>query len=143
MKKLVKRKTVVEETGPQVTMRGLFRSFGLLAEKAGNGRPLLRGLRVARDPNADRFVAVHGATRVEFVLVHSADTEPPYAEIECRRMNSAGDTEPNTIGRFRFDHTGVVSQSTVAELVGEKIDQDSGAWSIVAALIWDAMQSPS
>jgi hypothetical protein len=143
MKKVVKRKSAVEETGPQSVMRGLFRSFGKLAEQAAAGRPLLRGLRVAQDPKVDRFVAVHGATRVEFLLVHSADTEPPHAEIECRRIDSVGATEQNTIACFRFNDAGVVSQSTVPELAGERIDQDSGAWSIVAAVIWDAMQSPA
>lgn len=141
MKKVVKRKSAVEETGPRSVMRGLFRSFGKLAEQAGGGRPLLRGLRVAQDPKADRFVAVHGATRVEFVLVHSADTEPPYAEIECRRIDSTGATEQNTTACFRFNDAGVVLQSTVPELVDERIDQESGAWSIVAAVIWDAMQA--
>jgi hypothetical protein len=47
---------------------------------AAGGRPLLRGLCVAQDPKADRLVTVHGATRVEFLLVHSANTEPLYAE---------------------------------------------------------------
>jgi len=139
MKKVVKRKGSVEDSGPRSVMRGLFRSFGKLAERAAGGRPLLRGLRVAQDPKVDRLVAVHGATRVEFLLVHSADVEPPYAEIECRRVDSAGATEPNTIACFRFNDTGVVSQSTVPELVDERIDKESGAWSIVAAVLWDAM----
>lgn len=143
MKKVVKRKSAVEEIGPRSVMRGLFRSFGKLAERAAAGRPLLRGLRVAQDPLADRFVAVHDATRVEFLLVHSAGAEPPYAEIECRRVDSAGTTDPNTIASFRFNDAGVVAQSTVPELVDEKIDQEAGAWSIVAAVIWEAMQAPT
>src|SRR5262245_6587974 len=143
MKKVVKKKSAVEETGPRSVMSGRFRSFGKLAEQAGSGRPLLRGLRVAQDPKVDRFVAVHGATRVEFLLVHSTDAEPPYAEIECRRINAMGAAEQDTIGCFRFNDAGAVSQSTVPELVDERIDQESGAWSIVAAVIWDAMQGPA
>ena len=141
MKKVVKRKSAVEDTGPRSVTRGLFRSFGKLAQQAAAGRPLLRGLRVAQDPNVDRFVAVHGATRVEFLLVHSADIEPLYAEIECRRVDSAGATEPTTIACFRFNDAGVVLQSTVPELVAERIDKESGAWSIVAAVLWDAMHA--
>jgi len=140
MKKVAKRKSAADETGPESVMRGLFKSFGKLAEQAAGGRPLLRGLRVAQDPKVDRFVAVHGGTRVEFVLVLHGEGEPPYAEIECRRMDSAGGTEQATIACFRFNETGVVTQSTVAELINEKIDQTQGAWSIVAAVIWDAMQ---
>jgi len=74
------------------------------------------------------------------VLVLYGDEQPPYAEIECRRMDSAGVTETTPIARFRFNETGVVAQSTVPELLNERIDQAPGAWSIVAAVIWDAMQ---
>ena len=140
MKKVAKRKVEVDETGVRSVMRGLFRSFAKLAEQAAGGRPLLRGLRVAHDPKVDRFVVVHGGSRVEFVLVLYGDEQPPYAEIECRRMDSAGVTETTPIARFRFNETGVVSQSTVPELLNERIDQAPGAWSIVAAVVWDAMQ---
>jgi hypothetical protein len=143
MKKVAKRKSEADETGVGSVMRGLFKSFGKLAEQAAGGRPLLRGLRVAQDPKVDRFVTVHGATRVEFVLVLYGDSQPPYAEIECRRMDSAGGTEQATIACFRFNDTGVITQSTVPELVNERIDQAPGAWSIVAAVIWDAMQGPA
>jgi hypothetical protein len=139
-KKVAKKKVDADETGVLALMRGVFRSFSKLAEQAGEGRPLLRGLRVAHDPKADRFVVVHGGSRIEFILVLHGEDQPPYAEVECRRMDSAGGTEEASIARFRFDQTGVVSQSTVAELVGERIDQAPGAWSIVAAVIWDAMQ---
>jgi hypothetical protein len=69
MKKSVKKKVEVDGTGVASVMRGLFRSFAKLTEQAGDGRPLLRGLRVAHDPKADRFVVVHGGSRVEFVLL--------------------------------------------------------------------------
>lgn len=138
MKKAAKRKISTDEGGVLSVMRGAFRSFAKLAEQAADGRPLLRGLRVAHDPTADRFVVVHGGSRVEFVLVPS-DSQPPYADVECRRMDSAGVTESSTIASFRFNETGVVSQSTIPELVNEKIDQAPGAWSILAAIIWSAL----
>jgi hypothetical protein len=140
MKRVAKRKVEADETGVRSVMRGLFQSFAKLAEQAAGGRPLLRGLRVAHDPKGDRLVIVHGGSRVEFVLVISGDSQPPYAEIECRRMDSAGATEEAPIARFRFNDTGVVLESTVPELLNERIDDAPGAWSIVAAVIWDAMQ---
>ncbi|GEM_PF-1401381 len=141
MKKAAKRKVEGDGTGVVSAMRGLFRSFAKLAEQAGDGRPLLRGLRVAHDPKADRFVVVHSGSRVEFVLLLDANSQPPHAEVECRRMDSAGATEQTTIARFRYDDTGVVSQSTVPELISERIDQAPGAWSIVAAVIWNALEA--
>ena len=142
MKKPSRKKIEADETGVLARMRGVFQSFARLAEQAGEGRPLLRGLRVAHDPKADRFVVVHGGTRVEFILVLHGDDPLPHAQVECRRMDSAGATEATPIARFRFDPTGVVSESSVAELAGERIDQAPGAWSIVAAVIWDALQAP-
>jgi hypothetical protein len=139
MKRVARKKVEADATGVGAVLRGLFRSFAKLAEQAGDGRPLLRGLRVAHDPKADRFVVVHSGSRVEFVLVPHGDDQPPYAEVECRRMDSAGVTEETAIARLRFDETGVVTQSTVPELVNERIDQAPGAWSIVAAVIWDAL----
>jgi hypothetical protein len=139
MKRAVKRKSEIADTGPRSVLRSQFHSFAKLAGQAGDGKPLLRGLRVAHDPRIDRFVVVHGGTRVEFVLTPHGDAEPPYAEIECRRMDAAGATEQATIAAFRFDETGVVSQSTVTELLNERIDDASGAWSIVAAVVWGAM----
>jgi hypothetical protein len=56
-------------------------------------------------------------------------------------MDSAGATEEKAIARFRFDGTGIVSQSTVPELVNERIDQAPGAWGIVAAVIWNALEA--
>ena len=120
-------------------MRSLFRSFARLAEQAGDGRPLLRGLRVAQDPTADRIVVVHGGSRVEFILVPGTG-DPPHAVVECRRMDSVGATEATPIARFSFDETGNVSQSSVPELVNENISETNGAWSIVSAVIWIAMQ---
>lgn len=140
MKKAVKRK-VEAEGGAASILRSLFRSFAKLAEQAGDGRPLLRGLRVAHDPTADRFVVVHSGSRVEFVLQIHGDDQPPYGEVECRRMDSAGATETETIASFRFNEAGVVTESTVAELVNEKIDLAPGAWSTVSAVIWSALQS--
>lgn len=139
MKRIARKKVEADGTGAASVLRGLFRSFAKLAEQAGDGRPLLRGLRVAHDPKADRFVVVHSGSRVEFILLPCGDGQPPYAEVECRRMDSAGSTEETAIARLRFDATGVVSQSTVPELVNERIDQAPGAWSIVAAVIWDAL----
>ena len=108
MKKAAKKKAEPDESGTRSVMRSLFRSFAKLAEQAGDGRPLLRGLRVAQDPTADRIVVVHGGSRVEFVLVLGA-SDPPYADVECRRMDSTGATEVTPIARFRFNETGDVS----------------------------------
>jgi acyl dehydratase len=119
----------------------LFRSFAKLAEQAGDGRPLLRGLRVAQDPTTDRIVIVHGGARVEFVLVPGTG-DSLYANVECRRMDSIGATETMPIASFRFDETGNVSQSSVPELVNENVSEAKGAWSIVGAVIWNAMQEP-
>lgn len=139
MKRVVKRKTETVETGPRSVLRGLFLSFAKLAGQAAEGKPLLRGLRVAHDPKIDRFVVVHGQSRIEFVLTPYGDAQPPYAEIACRRMDSVGATEQTPIAGFRFNETGVVTQSTVTELLDTRIDDSAGAWSIVAAVVWDAM----
>jgi hypothetical protein len=120
-------------------LRRLFRSFTKLAERAGEGRPLLRGLRVGHDPAAERIVIVHGGSRVEFLLVAS-DGEPAHADVECRRMEPTGVTEKDAIASIRFNATGEVLESSVPELVGENIAQANGAWSIVAAVVWKAMQ---
>lgn len=66
---------------------------------------------------------------------------PLHAEVECRPMNSAGATAEMMIARFRFNEAGVVSESTVPELVNERLDQKNGAWSIVAAVLWNALQA--
>ena len=141
MKKATKKKVEAKGSGTSSVMRSLFRSFAKLAEQAGDGRPLLRGLRVAQDPTTDRIVIVHGGARVEFVLVPGTG-EPLYANVECRRMDSIGATEANPIAGFRFDETGNVSQSSVPELVNENVSEAKGAWSIVGAVIWNAMQEP-
>jgi hypothetical protein len=141
MKRVAKKKVDAEGSGASSILRSVFRSFAKLAEQAGDGRPLLRGLRVAQDPIADRIVIVHGGTRVEFVLVPGTG-EPPYADVECRRMDTLGATEATPIASFRFNETGDVSQSSVPELVNENIAQANGAWSIVGAVIWNAMQGP-
>jgi hypothetical protein len=141
VKKAAKKKIEVNGSGTSSVMRGLFRSFAKLAEQAGDGRPLLRGLRVGQDPTADRIVIVHGGSRVEFVLVPGTG-DPPYADVECRRMDSIGATEAVPIASFRFDDTGSVLQSSVPELVNENIAQANGAWSIVGAILWNAMQGP-
>ena len=139
MKKTAKKKVEADGQGIPPAMRSLFRSFAKLAEQAGDGRPLLRGLRVAQDPTADRIVIVHGGSRVEFVLVAGA-AETPDAVVECRRMDSTGATEATPIASFRFDEAGVVSQSSIPELSNENVTQPNGAWSIVGAIIWNAMQ---
>jgi len=139
MRKTAKKKVEAEESGTPSVMRSLFRSFAKLAEQAGGGRPLLRGLRVAQDPKADRIVIVHGGSRVEFVLVPGIG-DAPHADVECRRMDSMGATEAAPIATLRFDETGLVLQSSVPELVNENIADANGAWSIVGAVIWSAMQ---
>jgi len=141
VKKAVKKRVEPDKSGTSSVLRSLFRSFAKLAEQAGDGRPLLRGLRVAQDPSADRIVVVHGGARVEFVLVPGTG-EPPYADVECRRMDSIGATEATPIASFRFDETGHVSQSSVPELVNENVSQANGAWSIVGAVVWNAMHEP-
>jgi hypothetical protein len=140
MKKTTRKKDA-DETGVRAILRARFAGLGKLAAQAGDGRPLLRGLRVAQDPAADRFVVVHGGVRVEFVLLLHDKDAPPTAEVECRRMDSAGATEAEAMARIRFSDAGEVLESTVSELIGENINQPEGAWSIVAAVIWDAMQA--
>lgn len=140
MKKAAKKKVEAGGSGASSVLRSVFRSFAKLAEQAGDGRPLLRGIRVAQDPTADRIVIVHGDARIEFVLVPVVDTA--CADVECRRMNSAGATESAPFASFRFDETGNVSQSSVPELLNENVTQANGAWSIVGAVVWDAMQGP-
>lgn len=143
MKRAVKKKVDADETGVLSILRSQFRTFAKLAERAAEGRPLLRGLRVAHDPSADRCVVVHGGSRIEFVLGLQGDAQPPCADVLCRRMDTAGATEQTPIARFRYDATGAVVESSVPELVGERIDQTPGAWSIVAAVIWNALVSPA
>jgi len=138
MKKAAKKKGVGDASGIGQVLRGLFQSFAKLAEQAADGRAQLRGLRVAYDPKADRIVVVHIGSRVEFVLLSGGDSLPPHADVECRRMDSSGITEESTIARLRFNDIGVVSESTIPELVNERIDQAPGAWSIVAAVMWSA-----
>lgn len=137
MKRVVKKKL----ESPPSPLQGLFHAFVRLAEKAGEGRPQLRGLRVARDPSADRFVVVHLGARVEFLLVIHADQASPHADVECRRVDGAGVTEPALLARLRFNEAGVVTESTVPELVDERVDQSPAAWSIVAAVMWCAMEA--
>ncbi len=142
-KRVARRKSAVPETpesGPGTALRVRFRSFGKLVERAGAGRPLLRGLRVAFDPDADRVVVVHGGVRVEMLLALHRDDTPPCGTIECRRIDAAGATEPALLARFRFDESGAIVDASLSELLGQKVDEEEGAWSIVAALIWDAMQ---
>ena len=138
MKRAVKKKVEAGDSRTSV-LRSAFRSFARLAEQAGEGRPLLRGLRVAQDPTADRIVIVHGGSRVEFLLVLPGAADPLVAGVECRRIDGTGATEKTPLASFRFDETATVLQSTVPELVNEKVDEANGAWSIVAAVIWSAL----
>src|SRR5262245_22406628 len=143
MKRVVKKKSE-REGGPIGTaspLRSLFQAFAKLAEAAGDGRPQLRGLRVARDPTADRFVVVHLGVRVEFVLVNHGVGQLQDAEVECRRIDGAGVAETGLLARFRFNGDGVVSESTVPELVNERVNQAPAAWSIVAAVMWCALMT--
>lgn len=135
MKRVAKKK--VEGTGTVV--QGLFLTFARLAESAGDGRPQLRGLRVARDPSADRFVVVHLGARVEFLLEMHPENQPPDAEVLCRRIDGMGKAETDALARFSFNETGVVCESSVPELVNERVDQSPSAWGIVAAVMWGAM----
>jgi len=141
MKKTTTKKVAGEETGVPAQLKALFRSFSKLAEQAGEGRPLLRGLRVAHDPTADRFVVVHAGSRVEFVLTITGDSATRHAEVECRAMDTAGATEASPIASFQFDERGVITKSTVSELANEKVDITSGAWSVVAAVLWKNMHA--
>jgi hypothetical protein len=135
MKKLPRKKAADGGTGS--VLQVLFQSFSKLAERAAEGRPLFRGLRVAHDPSADRFVVVHASSWIEFVLTIPGDCVPPYGEVHCRRMNTSGATEVTPIARFRFNEDGVITESTVPELVSEKVDQAPAAWSVVAAVLWE------
>lgn len=138
MKKAVKKKAE-SDAGSKSVLRSVFRSFARLAEQAGEGRPLLRGLRVAHDPTTERFVIVHGGSRVEFLLVLPADANPTHADVECRRMGGTGVTETAALASFRFNEAGTVSQSTVPELIDQTMTETSGAWTIVSAVIWSAL----
>ena len=142
MKRIAKKKVESETSGAESGLRSLFRSFAMLIEQAADGRPQLRGLRVAHDPKGDRFVAVHLGARVEFVLRIDSNSVPAQADVECRPINSAGAAAEMTIARFRFNEAGIVSEATVPELVNERLDQKNGAWSIVAAVLWNALQAP-
>lgn len=143
MKRVVRKKPKDQDSGGASVMRSLFRTFAMLAEQAAEGKPQLRGLRVAHDPKADRFVAVHLGARVEFLLCMDSGAVPPHAEVECRPVNSLGASAETTIARFRFNEAGIVTESSVPELVNERLDQKDGAWSIVAAVMWDALQAQS
>jgi len=96
----------------------------------------LRGLRIASDPRADRFVVAHSSSYVEFVLAIPGDCVPPLGQIECRRMDSSGATQESTIARFRFNEAGIITESTVPELVGQDIALAATACSLVAAVLW-------
>ena len=141
MKRVAKKKAESADSGGTSILRSLFRSFAMLVEQAAEGKPQLRGLRVAHDPKADRFVAVHLGARVEFLLRTDSAAVPPHAEVECRPVNSLGATGETIVARFRFNETGVVTESSVPELVEVRLDQKAGAWSIVAAVMWDALQA--
>jgi hypothetical protein len=136
MNKVKRRKAGDGGAGTSPVLRNLFRTFAKLAERAAEVRPLLRGLRIAHDPAADRFVAAHAGSYVEFVLAIPADCVPPLGEVECRRMDTSGATQASTIARFRFDEAGTILESTVPELAGERIDLVPAAWSVVAAVLW-------
>ncbi len=87
VKKAAKKKVGRDENGVASVMRSLFRSFAMLVEQAADGRPQLRGLRVAHDPKADRFVAVHLGARVEFVLRIGGDSDERRAALfRCARI---------------------------------------------------------
>jgi hypothetical protein len=141
MKKISKKKGAEDDTGVASILKSRFRTFSKLAEQAGEGRPLLRGLRVAHDPKADRFVVVHAGSRLEFVLSIPGDCVPLHAVVECRRMDTAGATEGSPIARLQFDEGGVISESTIPELANERLDLAPGAWSVVAAVLWGNMHA--
>lgn len=134
------KKKAASDAGSTSVLRSVFRSFAQLAEQAGSGRPLLKGLRVAHDPTTERVVVVHSGARVEFVMVLPPEKDPTHANVECRRIGGTGVTETSPIATFQFDETGRVSQSTVPELVGESVIESNGAWSIVWAVVWSALQ---
>ena len=139
MKKLTRKKAGA--TAVPTALQGLFRSFSKLAERTAEARPLLRGLRIAYDPTADRFVVAHAGSFVEFVLTIPGDCVPPLGEVQCRRMDSSGSTETSTIARFRFNEEGVITESTVPEFVSERVDQIPAAWSVVAAVLWSNLHA--
>jgi hypothetical protein len=134
------KKKAASDAGSTSVLRSVFRSFAQLAEQAGNGRPLLKGLRVARDPTTERMVVVHSGARVEFLMVLPPEKDPTHAIVECRRIGGTGASETSPIATFQFDETGRVSKSTVPELIGESVIESNGAWSIVWAVVWNALQ---
>ena len=134
------KKKAASDAGSTSVLRSVFRSFAQLAEQAGNGRPLLKGLRVAHDPTTERFVVVHSGARVEFLMVLPPGRDPTHANVECRRIGGTGASESSPIATFQFDETGKVSQSTVPELIGESVIESNGAWSTVWAVVWSALQ---
>ncbi len=136
MKNITQKKAVGGGTGIPPVLRGVFHSFAKLAERTAEGRPLLRGLRIANDPGAERFVAAHAGSYVEFVLAIPGECAPPLGEVECRRMDTAGATEVSTIARFRFNEGGIITESSVPEFSGQRIDLAPTSWSVVAAVLW-------
>jgi len=87
--KAPRKKAADGGTGIPSVLQVLFRSFSKLAERAAEGRPLFRGLRIAHDPGADRFVVVHAGSWIEFVLTIPGDCVPPMA-----KFNAGGWTPP-------------------------------------------------
>lgn len=140
MKKAAKKK-VESDAGSKSVLRSVFRSFAKLAAQAGEGRPLLKGLRVAHDPTTERIVVVHSGARVEFLMLLPSESSPTHAIVECRRIGGTGATETSPIASFQYDEAGKVSQSTVPELIGENVTDSNGAWSIVWAVIWNALHA--
>ena len=132
MRKAAKSKVTAEESGPAKVLQSAFRTFAKLASQAAESRAQLRGLRVATDPQMDRFVAVHLNSRVEFVLRIDRESAEASATIDCFRMDSAGVSEEATIARLRYGEAGAVLEASIPELVGERIDQSPGASSIIA-----------
>lgn len=139
--KATRKTSVSSPAGVPTPQQARFRAFSRLAERAGEGRPLLRGLRLARDPKADRFVVVHAGARVEFALAGGVGGDAGLARLECRGLDASGKAEATPLARFAFGDDGLIAQSTFPELLNEAIDQSTGAWSVVAAVLWSNMHA--
>src|SRR5258705_12546897 len=131
MKKLPRKKAADGGTGIPSVLQVLFRSFSKLAERAAEGRPLFRGLRIAHDPGTDRFVVVHAGSWIEFVLTILGDWVPPHGEVQCRRMDTSGTTELTKIARFLLNEVGVITYATVPEHIYERVGQSPAPWTVV------------
>ena len=119
-------------------MRSVFRSFAKLAEQRANDDRFFVGCELPRTP-----LPTGSSLCMAGRASNSFSSWAPALAVRGRRVpanGSTGATEATPIASFQFNETGNVSQSSVPELVNENISQANGAWSIVGAVVWNAMR---